>query len=55
MDARTDATVPRPVGAGPEMDPLGRFYQDVTWKGVIHEGGTIPAVAAHATRRAAVT
>jgi hypothetical protein len=38
MNTRTDA-VPRPVGAGPEMDALGRFYQDVTWKGIIHAGG----------------
>jgi hypothetical protein len=39
MDTRTDSTVPRPVSVGPEMEALGRFYQDVTWKGVIHEGG----------------
>ncbi len=28
MDTRTDATVPGPVSADPEMDVLGRFYQD---------------------------
>ena len=39
MEARTDSTVPRPVSVGPEMEALGRFYQDVTWKGVIHESG----------------
>jgi hypothetical protein len=39
MDTRTKAAIPRPVSAGPEMDALGRFLQDVTWKGVIHEGG----------------
>jgi hypothetical protein len=45
----------RPVSAGPEMDALGRFYQDVTWKGVIHEGGMGPGTPAmtgigHSTR-----
>jgi hypothetical protein len=33
------AKVPRPIAAGPEMKALDRFYRDVTWKGVIHEGG----------------
>ncbi len=28
------------------MDALGRFYQDVTWKGVIHEGGMGPGTPA---------
>src|SRR5213083_619527 len=46
MDTRTDATVPRPVSAGPEMEALGRFFQDVTWKGVIHEGGMGPGTPA---------
>jgi hypothetical protein len=42
MDTRTGFTVPGPVSAGPEMEALGRFYRDVTWKGVIHEGGMGP-------------
>jgi hypothetical protein len=42
MDTRTDAAIPRPVNPGPEMDALGRFFRDVTWKGVIHEGGMGP-------------
>ena len=46
MDTRTDSTVPGPVSVGPEMDALGRFYQDVTWKGVIHEGGMGPGTPA---------
>jgi hypothetical protein len=46
MDTRTAAAVPGPVSAGPEMDALGRFYQDVTWKGVIHEGGMGPGTPA---------
>jgi hypothetical protein len=46
MDTRTDAAIPWPVSAGPEMDALGRFYQDVTWKGVIHEGGMGPGTPA---------
>jgi len=46
MDARTDAAIPRPVSVGPEMDALGRFYQNVTWKGVIHEGGMGPGTPA---------
>lgn len=40
------AEVPRPIGAGPEMAALGRFYQDVTWKGVIHPGGMGPGTPA---------
>jgi hypothetical protein len=31
--------VPQPIGVGPEMAALGRFYRDVTWKGTIAEGG----------------
>ena len=46
MDTRTDSTVPRPVSVGPEMEALGRFYQDVTWKGDIHEGGMGPGTPA---------
>jgi hypothetical protein len=34
MGARGDAAaVPQPIGVGPEMAALGRFYRDVTWKG----------------------
>ena len=40
------AKVPRPIAAGPEMRALGRFYRDVTWKGVIHEGGMGPGTPA---------
>ena len=40
------ATVPRPVAAGPEMKALSRFYRDVTWEGVIHEGGMGPGTPA---------
>lgn len=36
------AKVPRPIVAGPEMKALGRFYRDLTWKGVIREGGMGP-------------
>ncbi len=40
MGARGDAAaVPQPIGVGPEMAALSRFYRDVTWKGTIHEGG----------------
>jgi hypothetical protein len=38
--------VPRPVGVGPEMAALSRFYRDVTWKGIIHEGGMGPGTPA---------
>ena len=45
--ARGDAAkVLRPVAAGPEMAALGRFYRDVTWKGVIHAGGMGPGTPA---------
>jgi hypothetical protein len=46
MDTRTNVMVPRPVSAGPEMEALGRFYRDVTWKGVIHAGGMGPGTPA---------
>ena len=46
MDTRTDAAVPKPVTAGPEMEALRRFYPDVTWKGVIHAGGMGPGTPA---------
>jgi hypothetical protein len=35
--------VPQPIGVGPQMQALGRFCRDATWKGVIHEGGMGPA------------
>ena len=40
------AAVPRPIGVGPEMAALGRFYRDVTWEGTIHEGGMAPGTPA---------
>ena len=46
MDTQTDAAVPRPVIAGPEMEALGRFYPNVTWKGAIHAGGMGPGTPA---------
>jgi hypothetical protein len=36
------AAVRQPVGVGPEMAALGRFYRDVTWEGTIREGGMGP-------------
>lgn len=45
--ARRDAaTVPKPIGTGPEMTALGRFFRDVTWKGTIHQGGMGPGTPA---------
>jgi Protein of unknown function (DUF1579) len=51
------AKIPAPIAAGPEMKALGRFYRDVTWTGVIHEGGMGPGTpamtgAGHGTARA---
>src|SRR4029077_11963548 len=46
VDPRTDFTVTRPVSVGPEMEALGRFYQDVTWKGDILGGGMGPGTPA---------
>jgi hypothetical protein len=46
MDTHTGAAVPRPVSVAPEMAALDRFYRDVTWKGVIHEGGMGPGTPA---------
>lgn len=37
--------VPRPIAAGPEMKALGRFYRDLTGKGVIREGGMGPGTS----------
>ena len=48
------AKVTRPIATGPEMASLGRFYRDVTWKGVIHAGGMgpgTPAMTGWATAR----
>ena len=42
------AAVPQPIGVGPEMAALGRFYRDVTWNGTIHEGGMGPGTPAMA-------
>jgi len=46
MGADGDAAVPQPIGVGPEMAALSRFYRDVTWKGTIHAGGMGPDVPA---------
>jgi hypothetical protein len=40
------AAVRQPIGVGPEMAALGRFYRDVTWEGVIREGGMGPGTPA---------
>jgi hypothetical protein len=48
MGASVAAAVPQPIGVGPEMAALGRFYRDVTWNGTIHEGGMGPATPAMA-------
>ena len=46
MGASVAAAVPQPVGVGPEMAALARFYRDVTWTGAIHEGGMGPGTPA---------
>jgi hypothetical protein len=47
MRARTDIPViPNPIAAGPEMAALARFHKDVTWTGVIKEGGMGPGTPA---------
>jgi hypothetical protein len=47
MGTRGDAAkIPKPISAGPEMEALGRFYRDVTWKGIINEGGMGPGTPA---------
>ena len=57
MGTRADAAaVPKPLKAGPEMAALSRFFRDVTWRGVIHEGGMGPGTpamtgAGHSTAR----
>lgn len=38
--------VRQPIGVGPEMAALGRFFQDVTWEGTIREGGMGPGTPA---------
>jgi hypothetical protein len=40
------AAVRQPVGVGPEMAALSRFYTDVTWEGTIGEGGMGPGTPA---------
>jgi len=42
---RVDA-VPKPVPPGPEMEALARFHRDVTWTGMIEEGGMGPGTPA---------
>jgi len=48
MGASVAAAVPQPIGVGPEMAALDRFYRDVTWNGTIHEGGMGPGTPAMA-------
>ena len=48
MGASVAAAVPQPIGVGPEMAALARFYRDVTWTGTIHEGGMGPGTPAMA-------
>jgi hypothetical protein len=38
--------VRQPIGAGPEMAALGRFYKDVIWEGTIRAGGMGPGTPA---------
>jgi len=45
-DSGDAAAVRQPIGVGPEMAALGRFYQDVTWEGTIREGGMGPGTPA---------
>jgi hypothetical protein len=40
------AAVRRPIGVGPEMAALGRFYIDVAWEGTIREDGMGPGTPA---------
>src|SRR5262245_5966551 len=37
---------PQPIGVGPEMRALSRFYRDVTWEGTVHAGGMGPGTPA---------
>jgi hypothetical protein len=46
MGPSVAAAVPQPVGVGPEMAALARFYRDVTWTGTIHESGMGPGTPA---------
>lgn len=46
MRARADIPVPHPIAAGREMTALARFHTDVTWTGVIEEGGMGPGTPA---------
>jgi hypothetical protein len=40
------AAVPKPIGVGPEMAALHRFFHGVEWEGKIHEGGMGPGTPA---------
>jgi hypothetical protein len=40
------AAVPTPIGVGPEMEALWRFFRNCTWEGTIHEGGMGPGTPA---------
>ena len=40
------AAVRQPIGVGPEMAALGRFFRDVSWEGTIHAGGMGPRTPA---------
>lgn len=39
-------TLPKPIGVGPEMEALRRFFKDVIWTGHIHENGMGPGTPA---------
>jgi hypothetical protein len=40
------AAVPKPIGVGPEMGAIWRFFRNCTWEGTIHEGGMGPGTPA---------
>jgi hypothetical protein len=42
--------VPRPIGVGPEMTDLGRFFFNTIWMGTVVEGGMGPGTPAMAAR-----
>jgi hypothetical protein len=42
--------VPRPIGVGPEMTDLARFFFDTIWMGTVVEGGMGPGTPAMAAR-----
>jgi hypothetical protein len=45
-DGGQAVAVRQPIGVGPEMAALRRFYQDATWEGTIREGGMGPGTPA---------